>query len=106
VQVVREQRRDHSQPVARARKAGLDVALDGVRHHVALAERERAAPLLQQVEIFNRRLGRLHDDLDARNAPLPDARKRDPERVVHAAGVAGEHDDFGLRLRGERTGHQ
>ena len=53
--------------------------------------------LLQQVEVLDRGLGRLHLGARALDALGVDLRQRDAERVVDARGAAGQHVDELLR---------
>ena len=65
-----------------------------------IAEREGdlALALLQQVEVLDRGLGRLHLRARAFDALGVDFRQRDAERIIDARRAAGQHVDEFLRL--------
>ena len=103
--VVGIDRGDPAQLLQRRLESGFLVTLPGVRQRVAEREGDFAAAGLQQVQVLDRRLGRLHRGL-GRGQRLADvAGERHAQRVVDAAGAAGEHVDEGVggerRQRGE-----
>jgi hypothetical protein len=59
------------------------------------------SPLLQQVQVFNRRFGGLDLRLHALDLVAVNLGQRDTERIVDAGGAAGQHVDEFLRLGGD-----
>ena len=74
-------------------EAGVLVAFPRVGQRVAERERDLAAPGLQQIQVLDRGLGRLHRRLDAGHRLADGVGERDAERIVDAAGAAGQHVD-------------
>src|SRR5690606_128106 len=89
---------DAAQLVELAGEAGLGVAFPAELHRIAEREGDLALALLQEVEILDGGLGRLHLDARALDRVAVDLRQRDAERIVDARRAAGEHVDELLRL--------
>src|SRR5450755_4531189 len=75
------------------RSASVLVALPGVGQRIAERESDLATTGLQQVQVLDRRLGRLRRRLDAGHFLADDVGERDAERIVDAARSAGQHID-------------
>ena len=85
--------RDAAQFLERRLEAGVLAPFPGVGQRVTQRERDFAAARLQQVKVFHRRLGRLDGRLDAGQRLADVVGQRHAERVIDAAGAAGEHVD-------------
>ena len=96
--VVRIDGGDAAQLVELAGEAGLGVAFRRELDGIAEREGDLALALLQEVEVLDRGLGRLHLRAGALDALAIDIRKRDAERIVYARSAAREHVDEFLRL--------
>src|SRR5690606_32648393 len=85
---------DGAQTLERGLEAGVLDTVPGVGNRVTQGEGQFAATGLQQVEVFHRCLGGLHGSLGAIDLVVL-LRQGDADRVVHAAGAAGEDVDEG-----------
>src|SRR5690606_28334122 len=86
---------DGAQLLQRRPEAGLGDAVPGIVDRVAEGERQLAATGLQQIEVFDRCLGGLHRDPNVFDVGVVDLRQADPDRIVDAAGAAGQDVDEG-----------
>ena len=78
-------------------------AFPGRLDRIAERQRDFALAALQQVEVLDRRLGRLHLGARTRNLFTVDLAERHAERVVDAAGAAGQDVDELVGLGGRRN---
>jgi hypothetical protein len=80
------------------------VTLPGIGERVAEREGDFALALLDQVEVLDRGLGRLHRRLRILDLLGIDFRHRDAERVIHAACATGQNIDelVGVGLKRQR----
>ena len=94
--VVRINRRDGAEFVELRGEAHVRLALPGEAHGIGERKCDLAATGLQQVEVLDGSLGRLHRDLGVRKRLAVDGGECVAERVIDAAGAAGQDID-GLR---------
>jgi hypothetical protein len=98
--VVRVDRGDAAELLERRLESRLFVAFPGIRERIAERECNFAASGLQQVQVLDRRLGRLDRRLERRHRLADDVRKCYAQRVVDAACSTRQHIDE--RLGGGR----
>ena len=96
--VVRIDGGDAAQFVELAGKAGLGVAFRRELDGIAERKGDLALALLQEVEVLDRGLGRLHLRAGALDALAIDIGQGNAERIVYAGSAAREHVDELLRL--------
>src|SRR5690606_29095127 len=91
--VVRVDGGDPAQLVQRRLEADFGVALPGSREGVAESEGDLAAPGLDEVQVFDRSLGRLDRGFHLGNGLAIDLGQGNAERVVDPAGAPGQDVD-------------
>ncbi|MDT4852241.1 hypothetical protein FQZ97_864650 [compost metagenome] len=104
--VVRVGAGDRPQLLQRRLEAGVFHPVPGVGDRIAEGQGQFATAALQQVEVFHRGLGRLHRGFRAVDAIAVELRQAHTDRVVHAAGAAGEDVDEGWRGKCRGAGGQ
>ena len=97
--VVRVDRANDAKLVQLRAEAGIGVAGPALRERVAEREGDFALAGLQQVEIFDRSLGRLHGRTRVLDLVRVELGERNAERIVDAGSAASENVDEILRLR-------
>jgi hypothetical protein len=101
--VVRIDRPDGAQLVHLGLEAGLLVAVPGGFERIAQRKGDLAAALLQQDQIFHRRLGGLYLGLHVGNLVAVDLSDSDPERIVDTGCATGQHVNECLGPRRRRS---